>query len=423
MIIPSIDIMNKRVVQLRQGKKKMLEVEEPLEVAERFKRFGPLAVIDLDAALGKGNNEEVIGEICAISECRVGGGIRDIEKAKRIVDMGAEKIIIGTQAFKGGNINRAFLKKMVEALGRERIILALDTYRGEIVTKGWREKTGIGIFKVLKEAGRFASEFLITCVEREGCLMGTDIPFFEQVRRITDLPITAAGGITTLDEISALSHLEIDVQLGMSIYTGRIRLEDAFVASLNWDRSVFGLLPVVVVDEDYRVLMLAWANKESVRKTFETSKTCFYSRSRNTLWTKGETSKNFQILLKARTDCDNDTIMFVVRQEGTGACHKGSYTCFGDREFGLGDLYRVIEARIKSGDKNSYTASLSDRRVREKLIEEAGEVTNAITRGEKIWEAADLIYFTTVLLAKEGISINEVMRELKRRRQSPHKKK
>ncbi|MGQ9472146.1 MAG: phosphoribosyl-ATP diphosphatase [Candidatus Aminicenantales bacterium] len=416
MIIPSIDLMQGKAVQLKQGKEKLLEVEEVMELTREFIRFGPLAVIDLDAALETGANENLIGQICQLADCRVGGGIRDVEKARRILELGAEKIIIGTAAWKENRFNRDFLQRLVDAYGRSRIILALDCSQEKVVIRGWRSETGVNIFSLLDEAGQFASEILITLVEKEGCLQGTDINFFQKIRAATDLPVTAAGGISSVEEIAALSQMGMDVQLGMAIYSGKLKLEEALIASLNWNKEASGLLPAVVVDEIGRVLMLAWVSPESLRITFQQGKTCFYSRSKKVFWTKGETSGCFQELLRLRVDCDSDTLLFIVKQRGAGACHKGNYSCFGTKEFRLEDLYQIVGERIKNPPPESYTAKLTHKTVREKLVEEVAELTGAREKKEIIWEAADLLYFLTVLLAKEQVDFKEVFKELARRR-------
>ena len=422
MIIPSIDLMKGKAVQLKQGREKLLELERPLELAHNFSRFGPLTVIDLDAALETGANEELIGQICQVADCRVGGGIRDLDKARRILELGAEKIIIGTAAWKGKRLNRDFLNSLRETSGRERIILALDCVGEQVVIRGWRESTGINIFSLLEEAGEFASEFLITCVEKEGCLQGTDLAFYRKIRETCHFPVTAAGGISTVEEISALTQMNIDVQLGLAIYSGKLKLEEAFIASLNWNRGIFGLLPAVVVDEVGRLLMLAWVSPESLKMTFESGRATYFSRSRQTLWIKGESSGNYQNWLKARVDCDGDTVLLVVSQIGTGACHKGNYSCFGSRDFRLEDLYSVVKDRLIHPVPDSYTASLNDKTVRAKILEEAGELVAARNRNEIIWETADLIYFIFVLLAREQIDLHEVLNELRRRRRKARAK-
>jgi phosphoribosyl-ATP pyrophosphohydrolase/phosphoribosyl-AMP cyclohydrolase len=133
------------------------------------------------------------------------------------------------------------------------------------------------------------------------------------------------------------------------------------------------------------------------------------------LWQKGETSGNLQKLIKLRVDCDRDTILATVDQTGP-ACHLGNYSCFGDRKFTLDRLYQVIKDRFNNPRPGSYTATLDNKKVREKLLEEAAEVVEAKTREDIIWEAADVLYFLTVLLQKQGITINDVLMELHRRR-------
>ena len=156
MIIPSIDLMDGKAVQLRQGKEKVLEKDNVIELAKYYARFGEVAVIDLDAAMNKGkDNEDIIKEICKIADCRVGGGIRDIEKAKRILSYGAKKIIIGTAA------NENFLSK----LPYDRVIVAIDSRNGKITVDGWQTDTDVSTQSYVQRFGDFCSGFLYTIVE------------------------------------------------------------------------------------------------------------------------------------------------------------------------------------------------------------------------------------------------------------------
>lgn len=414
MIIPSIDLVDGKAVQLKQGKEKVLEREDPESLAEEFGRFGEVAVVDLDAAFGKGDNEVLMSRICAIAECRVGGGIRSLEKAERILALGAEKIIIGTRAFQGNRVDHNFLQKISGTAGRDRIILALDTLNGEIVIEGWKQKTGLTWDSVVKELAPYASEFLFTCVEREGLMQGTDRDTVQKMAQATPRPMTAAGGISTLEEIAELSRTGVNIQLGMALYTGEIRLPEAFVASLDWSK---GLIPTVTVDESSQVLMLAYSSKESLLKTFATGNAWYFSRSRVKLWMKGETSGNIQEFLKVRSDCDRDCLVLKVRQNGF-ACHTGSYSCFGVRKFSLEELYGVVRERIDKAEPESYTAQLTINDLAAKIREEADELIDAKEKEEVIWEAADLIYFLTVLLAHNGVSFEHVLKELKKRRRT-----
>ena len=412
MIIASIDLMNGKAVQLRQGKEKMLESNKPLKLAEGFNKYGKTAVIDLDAAMGKGDNLETIKKILKIAECRVGGGIRSIERAKEMISFGAKKVIIGSKAFENDKINKNFLKTLKKEIGKQSIIIAIDALNEEIVTKGWTHPTGISLYKAAETLESFASEYLFTCVEREGTLTGINFKIVEKLLKKTDNKVTVAGGVSKISEVRKLAQMGCDVQLGMALYTGKISLIEGFIESLNWKNE---LIPTITQNKEGQVLMLAYSNKRSLRKAFQTGNMCYYSRSRKKLWMKGETSKNTQKLLKIRTDCDQDTLLATVKQKGV-ACHLGNYSCFGDKEFNLEELYDVVKNRINKPVKGSYTATLNTQKLKKKLTEEVKEIVEAKGTEEIIWEAADVLYFLTVLLAKNDIKINDVIEELRRRR-------
>ncbi len=413
MVVASIDIMQGKVVQLKQGQEKVLEREDAVALAQQFDQYGDVAVIDLDAALGKGENIALLKSLLKHADCRVGGGIRSVEKAKELVSLGAVKVIIGSQAFERNQINHPFLQELVNQIGQPRIIIAVDALHGEVVTRGWKHQTNIPLLQAVKELEPYASEFLFTCVEREGMMQGADLELVRQLLQTTQRKITAAGGVASLAEVQQLAELGVDVQLGMALYTGKINLTDAFIASLNWEKG--DLIPTVAQDAYGQVLMLGYSNQDSLRKTFESGKMTYFSRSRQKLWTKGETSGHTQEFVKIRTDCDRDALLATVKQH-TAACHTGLYSCFGDQRFSLHQLYDVLAQRIQSQDPKSYTAQLTPELLREKILEEAQEVVEAKTTDEIIWEAADVFYFVTVLLAKHQISVDDVLAELARRR-------
>lgn len=412
MVISSIDLMGGKSVQLKQGKEKVLEKDDPVSLAKEFDKYGEIAVIDLDAAFGSGDNIETIKKILKYGECRVGGGIRDVKKAKELISYGARKVIIGTVAFENDEINTNFLTEILAAIGKQRIIIAIDSIGGEIVTKGWKHKTGLNLFEILPKLDNYCSEYLFTCVEREGMMQGIDMDIISKIRDLTVNKVTVAGGVSTIEEIKRISEFGYDIQLGMALYTGKINLADAFAESLNWKTE---LLPVITQNYSGEVLMVGYCNKDSIKKTFDIGKMCYFSRSRNKLWIKGETSQNFQNLIRLRTDCDHDAILALVKQENF-ACHTGSFSCFGDRKFSFYELHEVLKERLQNPSPKSYTASLTDDMLAEKILEEAQEVVEARERGHIIWEAADVMYFLTVLLAKQGIEIDEVLAELSRRR-------
>jgi phosphoribosyl-ATP pyrophosphohydrolase/phosphoribosyl-AMP cyclohydrolase len=248
-------------------------------------------------------------------------------------------------------------------------------------------------------------------------MTGIDLAPVEVLRDAVSCGITAAGGVSTLGEIEALAALGCDVQLGMALYTGKIALADAFAASLNWKKAA-GLIPVIAQSPDGQVLMTGFADREAVAETFKRGSLCFHSRTRNKLWMKGETSGNTLKLLRLRADCDRDAILAVAEPAGP-VCHTGAWTCFDTgRRYTWEYLQAIIAERFRKPTPGSYTATLDDELVREKVLEEAEEVCTAKTHDEIVWEAADLLYFTTALITCAGVSVGEVLDELDRR----HKK-
>jgi phosphoribosyl-ATP pyrophosphohydrolase len=405
VIIPSIDIMDGQAVQLVGGRERALEAGDPLQVAKRFSVAGDLAVIDLDAALGRGSNSEIIAELVRSYPCRVGGGIRSVEAALDWLDRGAQKVILGTMA----------TPEILEQLPRDRVMAALDGVDGEVVVEGWRKGTGASVLDRLRELRETVGSFLVTFVEREGRLGGIDL---EAARKVVEAagetPVTVAGGVTTAEEVAALDRMGADAQVGMAIYTGRLELADAFAAPLISDRGD-GLWPTVVVDELGVALGLAYSSSESLRVAVEQSRGVYQSRSRG-LWVKGETSGATQELVRVDADCDRDALRFTVRQRGRGFCHRDTRTCWGP-DGGLGALQRRLVKRLEEAPEGSFTARLAGDSdlLAAKLVEEARELGAASDRENVVWEAADLMYFTAAAIASRGISLAEVMAELDRR--------
>ena len=220
MIIPCIDLMGGKVVQLVQGRDKALEADPPLRMLERFAAFPEIQVIDLDAAMGLGDNGSIVELLASRAKCRVGGGVRTPARARELVDLGAHRVIVGTAAFTGA------LPEIAAAVGAARVIVALDSKDGQIVVKGWRESTGLAAERVVARLEPDCGGFLCTYVDREGMLQGTDLSWFRRLRAATRHEITAAGGISTLDEIRELAAMQIHAALGMAIYTGRLDLAE-----------------------------------------------------------------------------------------------------------------------------------------------------------------------------------------------------
>lgn len=231
MIIPCIDLMDGKVVQLVQGREKALEGAPPLEMLQRFSAFPEIQVIDLDAAIGKGENDAIVELLAGRARCRVGGGVRNAGRASALKELGAHRIIVGTSAFTPTGINRPLLESIAGAVGREMVTIALDSRDGRIVVKGWRESLNLRAEDVIHDLESYCGGFLCTYVDKEGMLQGTDLDWFARLRAATTHEITAAGGITTIDDIRALAVMRVNAALGMAIYTGRLDLAE--LARLN----------------------------------------------------------------------------------------------------------------------------------------------------------------------------------------------
>ena len=317
MIIPSIDIMGGKAVQLKQGKEKVYENENIDDLLEQYRLFPEINVIDLDSAMGKGDNKELIKRICKKLDCNIGGGIRSIELAKEYIEVGAKRIIIGTKA----------TKEFLEQLPKEKVIVALDTKKGKLATHGWQKLEDQDIYKKMQELENYCGKYLITNVNVEGLNSGTDMHFFQTLVGKTKNDIMVAGGITTLEEIEAIHKLGFDQVLGMAITSGKLNIVDCYIKIMDFQKQD-GLIPTIVQDiETKEVLMLAYSNVDSIKKTFELKLATYYSRSRKQLWTKGEKSGNIQKIEKIYLDCDSDTLLFLVKQKGV-ACHRNKRTCF-----------------------------------------------------------------------------------------------
>ena len=452
MIVPSIDLMDGRAVQLVHGRRKVLDAGDPRPIAERFGRVGEVAVVDLDAALGRGSNAAVMEELCRLAPCRVGGGIRDRDAALRWLDRGARKVVLGTAA----------VPEVLDGLPRDRVVAALDAWEGEVVVKGWTERTGRTVLDGMRELRGLAGGFLVTFVEGEGKEAGFPRDRIGAlVEAAGDARLTVAGGITTPDEIAWLDAARADAQVGMALYRGTLGLAEAFTAPLRSERPD-GLWPTVVADDRGAALGLVWSSLESVRAAIDEGRGVYHSRTRG-LWRKGSSSGAIQELLRIEPDCDRDALRFTVGQLGAGFCHTGEWTCFGPAE-GLRRLARTVRSRRARPVPGSLTRRLLEDPafLRGKLVEEAGELGDAVvamgdtvaalgdaggahgeasTGGDAeaanpggpaeaaraegagpvertarvVEEAADVMYFLTVALERAGVDLAAVERELDRR--------
>ena len=229
MLIPCIDLQGGQAVQLVRGRKRELAVADVLGLLDRFGRHHWLHVIDLDAAIGKGQNNRLLKQLCVEArrkhgmKVRVGGGIRTLRRAESLANLGVEQIIVGSAVFRRGRPNLSFLKKLRSRVGRKRLVVALDTANGRVVIHGWRTRLSVAPTQVMSVLAPFCNRFLCTDVDREGTMKGANLAWFRALRQATNRPIIAAGGISTTREIRALERIGMDSAVGMALYQNRVR--------------------------------------------------------------------------------------------------------------------------------------------------------------------------------------------------------
>jgi phosphoribosylformimino-5-aminoimidazole carboxamide ribotide isomerase len=226
MLIPSIDLMGGRIVQLVQGERLAVETDDIDAWIDRFAGWPKVQLIDLDAAKAQGHNNDLVTRICAALPCRVGGGIRSLERARDVIAQGATHAIVGSALFRGGSIDERFARELSDSLGPDRLIAAVDSKGGQVVIDGWRTTLPITAVDAVMQLEPFFGGFLYTHVDREGLLQGTDMSAIAMVRGATEREVIAAGGITTMEEVEQLELMGVDAVVGMALYTGRLTLPD-----------------------------------------------------------------------------------------------------------------------------------------------------------------------------------------------------
>lgn len=229
MLIPCIDLQGGQAVQLVHGRKRKLAVADVFGLLHKFRKYPWLHVIDLDAAIGKGSNDDLARALCTQArikfgmKVRFGGGIRTIPRAKKVAEWETSQIIVGSAVFSGGKVNLRFLRQLERAVNRKRIVIALDTSKGRITIHGWRRRIVLQAEEVMAQLEPFCAGFLCTDVEREGTMMGANMKWYQKLRDATRHLIVAAGGISTKREIAALDEIGMDAAVGMALYQNRLR--------------------------------------------------------------------------------------------------------------------------------------------------------------------------------------------------------
>ena len=222
MLIPSIDLMGGKIVQLVQGDKKALEFDNFDYWIDRFSKYPLVQVIDLDAARTTGNNRQIVNQIVQRLNCQVGGGIRNVETAREILEAGARRVILGSSLLKDGTINTQFTATLANALGPGALVFALDSRRGRVAINGWRQETTVTAFDMIRALEPFCETFLYTHIDTEGLMGGIPMEIVKAIRQATSRRLIVAGGITTQEEVDALEALGMDAVIGMALYSSKL---------------------------------------------------------------------------------------------------------------------------------------------------------------------------------------------------------
>ena len=220
MLIPSIDLMGGKIVQLVQGEKKALEFDNFQYWIERFSSFPLVQLIDLDAAMGRGNNRDLIAMICKRLPCQTGGGIRDVARAGELLALGAKRVIFGSALLKDGAINTSLAAEAAETLGAEHLTFAIDSRKGKVAIQGWKESTTVDPKDMVRSLGQYCNAFLYTHIDTEGTMTGFPMEVARELVALTKRKMIVAGGIRSRAEVEHLDTIGVDAVVGMAIYTG-----------------------------------------------------------------------------------------------------------------------------------------------------------------------------------------------------------
>ena len=222
MLIPSIDLMGGKIVQLVQGEKKALEFDDFKYWIDRFAQYPLVQLIDLDAAMGSNNNSDLVATICKQLPCQVGGGVRGVARARELFALGAHRVILGSSLIKDGAVDLAFARECGHQLGSERLTFAIDSRRGKVAIHGWKESTTVVPQEMMRALESWCAAFLYTHIDTEGTMTGFPMDVARSLRTETTKQLIVAGGIRSMEEVSKLHALGADAVVGMAIYTGAI---------------------------------------------------------------------------------------------------------------------------------------------------------------------------------------------------------
>lgn len=222
MLIPSIDLLGGRIVQLVQGEKLRLAFDDFEYWIEKFAKYPLVQLIDLDAAMRQGDNADLVAQIALRLPCQVGGGIGTVERARRVLESGAKRVIIGSALFREGGVNTDFAAEMAQAVGAEHVVAGIDTKNGRIAVKGWKSQVELTPDAAIPELEPYAAAFLYTHVDGEGMMQGFPMETAARLRKLTQRQLIVAGGIRSQEEVDALGAIGADAVVGMAVYTNML---------------------------------------------------------------------------------------------------------------------------------------------------------------------------------------------------------
>jgi len=223
MLIPSIDLMGGKIVQLVQGEKKALEFDNFDYWVERFLPYPMVQLIDLDAAMGRGSNRDLLSFFCERLPCQVGGGVRSVETLQQSLRLGAKKVILGSALLKDGTVNLEAAQQFAHAASAARLIFSVDSRGGFVSIHGWKDATKLTPEQMMRETEPYCGGFLYTHIDTEGLMTGIPLDVIRKLRSATRRRLIAAGGIRSMDEVNELDALGVDAVVGMALYTGKLK--------------------------------------------------------------------------------------------------------------------------------------------------------------------------------------------------------
>ena len=386
------------ITQIKSNYKNQLKYDEDFIVnyAKRINYFGSVV-------LDHFTYNNLLKKVCSVAECYLMMKSPNFETIKSVLKMGVKKVIIPEKDVK--NISQQISKKIIIARITLQKMSLLDKN-----LKNLKEE----LEEIINRVNPYCSELLIDYDDQINIEKSTLLGIIKILSSFNQ------NSITFLDPNSKITK-ELESKGINPLIITQDMLEEKemikiLISVLDFQKQE-GLIPTIVQDEHNQILMLAFSSQDSLTQALVQKRGVYYSRSRKSIWVKGETSGNYQTLYQTKYDCDRDTLLFIVRQLGD-ACHLQRYSCFGNKEFKLSDLYDIIQDRILNPVANSYTSKISkeERLVIEKIREESNEIINYTDDKNLVWEIADLFYFVLVLMAKKGIKLQDILNELWSRR-------